>query len=94
MARHSRPTLRHLFAACSLLLPIAAFAATPDASVAAKNGRDEPHPLVIAHRGASGYVPEHTLASYALAILQGADYVEPDLVMTRDGELVARHDNE
>ncbi len=94
MARHSRPTLRHLLTACSLLLPIAAFAATPDASVAAKNGREEPHPLVIAHRGASGYVPEHTLAAYALAILQGADYVEPDLVMTRDGELVARHDNE
>lgn len=73
MARHSRTTLRHLFAACSLLLPIAAFAATPDASVAAQNGCGEPHPLIIAHRGASGYVPEHTLASYALAILQGAD---------------------
>ncbi|HAW24738.1 MAG TPA: glycerophosphodiester phosphodiesterase, partial [Pseudomonas sp.] len=94
MARHSRLTLRHLLAACSLLLPVAAIAATPDASVAAKHGRDEPHPLIIAHRGASGYVPEHTLASYALAILQGADYVEPDLVMTRDGQLVARHDNE
>ncbi|MFG0412468.1 glycerophosphodiester phosphodiesterase [Pseudomonas sp. zjy_8] len=51
-------------------------------------------PLVIAHRGASGYVPEHTLAAYALAVLQGADYVEPDLVMTRDGQLVARHDND
>src|SRR5690606_13275416 len=50
--------------------------------------------LVIAHRGASGYLPEHTLAAYALAILQGADYIEPDLVMTRDGKLVARHDNE
>lgn len=49
---------------------------------------------MIGHRGASGYVPEHTLASYALAALQGADYVEPDLVMTRDGHLVARHDNE
>lgn len=95
MACHSRTTLRHLFTACSLLLPIAAFAAAPDSSSTAKlNGRDEPSPLVIAHRGASGYVPEHTLASYALAILQGADYVEPDLVMTRDGELVARHDNE
>ena len=94
MARQSRLTLRHLLAACSLLLPVAAIAATPDASVAAKHGRDEPHPLIIAHRGASGYVPEHTLASYALAILQGADYVEPDLVMTRDGQLVARHDNE
>ncbi len=50
-------------------------------------------PLVIAHRGASGYLPEHTLAAYAVAILQGADYVEPDLVMTRDGVLVVRHDN-
>jgi glycerophosphoryl diester phosphodiesterase len=51
-------------------------------------------PLVIAHRGASGYVPEHTLEAYALAIRQGADYIEPDLVMTRDGVLVARHENE
>lgn len=50
--------------------------------------------LIIAHRGASGYVPEHTLAAYALAVLQGADYIEPDLVMTRDGQMVARHDNE
>lgn len=50
-------------------------------------------PLVIGHRGASGYVPEHTLASYWLAIEQGADYVEPDLVSTRDGVLVARHEN-
>lgn len=49
-------------------------------------------PLVIAHRGASGYRPEHTLASYALAIEQGADYIEPDLVATRDGVLIARHE--
>jgi len=51
-------------------------------------------PIVIGHRGASGYVPEHTLASYFIAIQQGADYAEPDLVMTKDGELVARHENE
>jgi glycerophosphoryl diester phosphodiesterase len=51
-------------------------------------------PLLIAHRGASGYLPEHTLAAYSLAILQGADYIEPDLVATRDGVLVARHENE
>ncbi len=51
-------------------------------------------PLLIAHRGASGYLPEHTLPAYALAILQGADYIEPDLVATRDGVLVARHENE
>lgn len=51
-------------------------------------------PIVIAHRGACGYLPEHTLAAYALAIEQGADFIEPDLVATRDGVLVARHDNE
>jgi glycerophosphoryl diester phosphodiesterase len=51
-------------------------------------------PIVIAHRGASGYAPEHTLASYFIAIEQGADYIEPDLVMTRDGVMVARHENE
>jgi glycerophosphoryl diester phosphodiesterase len=53
-----------------------------------------PLPIVIAHRGASGYRPEHTLASYALAIQMGADFVEPDLVSTRDGVLVCRHENE
>jgi glycerophosphoryl diester phosphodiesterase len=51
-------------------------------------------PLVIAHRGASGYRPEHTLAAYELAIDMGADYIEPDLAVTRDGVLVARHENE
>jgi glycerophosphoryl diester phosphodiesterase len=51
-------------------------------------------PIVIAHRGASGYRPEHTLAAYELGARQGADYIEPDLVATRDGELVARHENE
>ena len=50
--------------------------------------------IVIAHRGASGERPEHTLAAYELAIDQGADYIEPDLVATRDGVLVARHENE
>lgn len=49
-------------------------------------------PLVIAHRGASGHLPEHTLEAYALAIDQGADVIEPDLVFTKDGVLVARHD--
>jgi glycerophosphoryl diester phosphodiesterase len=50
--------------------------------------------VVIGHRGASGYVPEHTLTSYFIAIQQGADYVEPDLVVTKDGVLIARHENE
>ena len=51
-------------------------------------------PVVIAHRGASGYIPEHTLDAYDLAIRQGADFIEPDLVITADGVLVARHENE
>jgi glycerophosphoryl diester phosphodiesterase len=64
----------------------------------AESNRHLPHsgetrPIVIAHRGASGYLPEHTLAAYAVAMLQGADFVEPDLVMTKDGHLIARHDN-
>ena len=51
-------------------------------------------PTLIAHRGASGVRPEHTLAAYERAIIQCADYIEPDLVSTRDGVLVARHENE
>ncbi|HYW92446.1 MAG TPA: glycerophosphodiester phosphodiesterase family protein [Gammaproteobacteria bacterium] len=52
----------------------------------------QPSRTVIAHRGASGYLPEHTLAGYAMAHAMGADFLEPDLVMTRDGVLIARHD--
>ena len=52
------------------------------------------HPLIIAHRGASGERPEHTRAAYERAIEQGADFIEPDLVMSRDGVLVVRHENE
>src|SRR4051812_47446988 len=50
--------------------------------------------VVIGHRGACGYRPEHTAASYELAAHLGADFLEPDLVSTRDGVLVARHENE
>ncbi len=57
-----------------------------------RRGRRDVTPLVLGHRGATGYLPEHTLASYALAIEQGADYVEPDLVATKDGVLIARHE--
>jgi len=49
-------------------------------------------PLIIGHRGASGYLPEHTLEAYQLAIDQGADVIEPDLISTKDGVLIARHD--
>ena len=51
-------------------------------------------PIVIAHRGASAHRPEHTLAAYVLAIALGADFIEPDVVATRDGHLVVRHENE
>jgi glycerophosphoryl diester phosphodiesterase len=51
-------------------------------------------PLIIAHRGASGHRPEHTIEAYALAIEMGADVIEPDVVITKDGVLVARHENE
>ncbi len=63
--------------------------ATPSCSYPTLTGKA---PLVIAHRGASGLRPEHTLASYQLAMELGADFVEPDLVMTQDGELIARHE--
>ncbi len=51
-----------------------------------------PNPIIIAHRGASGYLPDHTLEAYSLAIDRGADFIEPDLVSTKDGQLVARHE--
>ena len=65
--------------------------ATPAGALPTLTGE---RPIVIGHRGAAGYRPEHTLASYALAIDQGADFIEPDLVATRDGVLVARHEND
>ena len=52
------------------------------------------HPFVVAHRGASGYLPEHTLEAYIRGMELGADFVEPDLVVTKDGVLIARHENE
>jgi glycerophosphoryl diester phosphodiesterase len=60
----------------------------------ARSAQQLPGCLVIAHRGASAYLPEHTLAGYRLAVELGADYIEPDLVLTRDGVLIARHENE
>jgi glycerophosphoryl diester phosphodiesterase len=76
---------------------LATVTATSLVTAACAHGGQQPprakEPLLIAHRGASGYVPEHTLAAYWLAIEQGADYVEPDLVLTKDGVLVARHEN-
>ncbi|WP_082672670.1 glycerophosphodiester phosphodiesterase family protein [Luteimonas abyssi] len=76
----------------ALAWPVSARDLAPDvhAAIRATDGR----PAVIAHRGASALRPEHTLAAYAKAIEDGADFIEPDLVMTRDGVLVARHENE
>jgi glycerophosphoryl diester phosphodiesterase len=77
----------------ALLLAPGGAGASFGGSSAADHGRVRA-PLVIGHRGASGYRPEHTLASYELAIELGADYVEPDLVSTKDHVLVARHEND
>ncbi len=80
------PTIALVAAAAALL------ASAPPAAAAGWNTLDGAAPLVIGHRGASGYRPEHTLASYDLAISLGANFIEPDLVMTLDGVLVARHE--
>jgi glycerophosphoryl diester phosphodiesterase len=80
-----------------VLLAAAALFVAAQAAADDDDGRRSarPHePLVIGHRGASGYRPEHTLAAYQLAIDLGADYIEPDLVSTSDRVLVARHENE
>jgi glycerophosphoryl diester phosphodiesterase len=79
------------------LLPLAVAATMVIAGAAvatADHGDHQAKPLIIGHRGASGYRPEHTLASYELAARMGADYIEPDLVPTEDGVLVARHEPE
>lgn len=79
------------FAAVLAPLLLAGCAADPVTAPPTLDGRP---PIVIAHRGASGERPEHTIAAYRLAIEQGADFIEPDLVLTKDGVLVARHENE
>ncbi|GET37791.1 glycerophosphodiester phosphodiesterase [Microseira wollei] len=75
-----------------LLLVTAAMAVFPSGDLLAATLTGAP-PIVIGHRGASGYRPEHTLAAYELAIDMGADFIEPDLVSTKDGVLIARHEN-
>lgn len=82
-----------LFAALAATLGAAPLLAPSDALAASPyNTLSGNAPLVIGHRGASGYRPEHTLEAYTLAIEQGANYIEPDLVMTKDGVLIARHE--
>ncbi|XP_034841160.1 uncharacterized protein [Maniola hyperantus] len=87
-----RRVFRVLICACSLLNM--ATASAKQSWKQNRRGADDCKPTVVAHRGASGYVSEHTLGSYALAIHMAADYVEPDLIITRDGHIIARHENE
>lgn len=84
-----------LWIAVTMLCAAALFTGTPrvaQAEAGARSVEAGKRPLVIGHRGASGYLPEHTLESYALAIELGADFIEPDLVATKDGVLIARHE--
>lgn len=76
-----------------VLLATAALALFSDIKVQAAPTLNGVRPIVIGHRGASGYRPEHTLAAYELAINLGADFIEPDVVSTKDGVLIARHEN-
>jgi glycerophosphoryl diester phosphodiesterase len=83
------------FLARGLALAAAILALCPAYATAGDRDRDDIHfrkPLVIGHRGAHGYLPAHTLEGYALAIEMGADFIEPDLVATRDGHLIASHE--
>ena len=76
------------------LIGVPAWASGDDRDNGPMRDHDRDRPLVIGHRGACGYRPEHTLASYELAARMGADFIEPDLVSTKDGVLVARHETE
>jgi glycerophosphoryl diester phosphodiesterase len=84
--------LMTVLAGCGSRTPSNADQAASAAREASWRTLDGKPPLVIAHRGASGYRPEHTLAAYTLAIELGADFIEPDLVATRDGQLIVRHE--
>jgi glycerophosphoryl diester phosphodiesterase len=76
------------------LIAVVGPGASADQQGADSYGNHEPKVTIFGHRGAAGYRPEHTLASYELAARMGADYIEPDLVTTKDGQLVARHEPE
>ena len=76
---------------CALLLSLAV---APSVAMSAESSTPSSKASVYGHRGASALRPEHTLAASAQAIADGADYIEPDLVMTKDGVMVARHENE
>ena len=85
---------RHLALSASTAILLGALALPTVMEAPAMAAEPSAIPLVIGHRGASGYRPERTIESYTLAIEQGADVIEPDLVSTKDGVLIARHENE
>ncbi len=92
--RLSTPVLAVLAVLALLLTAGAALASSQRPKAQPGRSAQARGPIVIGHRGASGYRPEHTIAAYELAISMGADYIEPDLVATKDRKLVARHENE
>jgi len=76
--------VRNIIIVAALLAATAASAQRPS----------DKFPLIIGHRGASGYLPDHTIEAYELAVAQGADFIEPDFVASKDGYLFARHEHE
>jgi glycerophosphoryl diester phosphodiesterase len=84
-----------LIASMALLVAVglAACGGGGDSNISSNTNYTSTQPVVIAHRGASGYLPEHTLGGYELAVRLGADFIEPDLQLTKDGALVAIHDD-
>lgn len=84
--------MKPLFQPATMLATLALAMAAPALAQGPAATLDGKPALIVGHRGASGYLPEHTLESYKLAIEQGADFIEPDLVTTRDGILVVRHE--